>query len=72
MLTLELPYALESARVAAKTEPYPGRWTAHIVLNSPEDLDAELLEWLSRSMPLRRENKPARRFRRKRRAPNPV
>lgn len=45
-LTLGLPWALESARVAGKTEVYPGRWTTHIVLGSPEELDEELLGWL--------------------------
>ena len=45
-LTLGLPFPLESARVAGKTEVYPGRWTTHIVLASPEELDEELLGWL--------------------------
>ena len=45
-LTLGLPYRLESARVAQKTEVYPGRWTTHLVLSAKEELDAELLGWL--------------------------
>ncbi len=45
-LTLGLPYPLESERVAVKTEAYPGRWTTHIVLGSPEELDGELFGWL--------------------------
>ena len=32
VVTLGLPYPLESARVAVKTEPYPGRWTTHLVI----------------------------------------
>lgn len=46
VVTLGLPFALDSARVAVKTEPYPGRWTHHIVLSCPQDVDAELAEWL--------------------------
>ena len=46
VVTLGLPFALDSARAAVKTEPYPGRWTHHIVLSRPEDVDAELAEWL--------------------------
>ena len=42
VLTLGLPAPLESDRVAAKTEPYPGRWTTHFVISSPSDLDEEL------------------------------
>ena len=45
-LTLGLPYPLESERAAVKTEAYPGRWTTHIVLESKEELDGELLGWL--------------------------
>ena len=41
-LTLGLPYPLESPLVAAKVEPYPGRWTTHIVIHDPSELDAEL------------------------------
>ena len=46
VLTLSLPYALESPRVAVKTEAYPGRWTTHIVLGPEAEPDGELLSWL--------------------------
>ena len=42
VLTLGLPAPPKSDRVAAKTEPYPGRWTTHFVISSPSDLDEEL------------------------------
>ncbi len=45
-LTLGLPYPLESPRAAVKSEPYPGRWTTHIVIGKPEEIDGELLSWL--------------------------
>ena len=48
-LTLGLPDPLESPRVAAKVEPYPGRWTTHIVLSDPTELDAELLAWVEQA-----------------------
>ncbi len=48
-LTLGLPYALDSARVAVKTEVYPGRWTTHIVLGAEKDLDEELFSWLKQA-----------------------
>lgn len=47
VLTLGLPYPLESPRVAVKTEPYPGRWTTHIVLGTVDEIDDELIAWLS-------------------------
>lgn len=46
VITLGLPAPLDSERVAVKTEPYPGRWTHHIVVNKPEGLDEELLSWV--------------------------
>ena len=48
-LTLGLPYALDSERVAVKTEVYPGRWTTHFVIGSPEELDDELLSWIEQA-----------------------
>ena len=46
VITLGLHRPLESERVAVKTEPYPGRWTHHIVVSRAEDLDEELLSWI--------------------------
>ena len=46
VVTLGLPYALESERVAVKTEPYPGRWTTHIVVGNIGEIDEELLTWI--------------------------
>ena len=45
-VTLGLPYRLESPRAAVCTEPYPGRWTTHIVIGSAEEIDSELLHWV--------------------------
>ena len=42
VLTLGLSYPLESCRVAVKTEPYPGRWTTHIIVGNTDELDDEL------------------------------
>ena len=49
VLTLGLPYPLESERVAVKTEPYPGRWTTHIVISKMSDLDEELFAWVAQA-----------------------
>ena len=46
VVTLGMPHPLSSPRVAALSEPYPGRWTAHIVIGSAADVDAELLGWV--------------------------
>lgn len=46
VVTLGLPYPLESGRVAGKTEPYPGRWTTHIVIGNAGEIDSELFSWV--------------------------
>lgn len=45
LVSLGLSYHKESPRVAVATEPYPNRWTHHILLTSPGQVDAELLDW---------------------------
>ena len=45
-LTLGVPCPMESERAAALTEPYPGRWTVHIVIGKKEEIDEELLTWV--------------------------
>ena len=49
VLTLGLPYPLESQRIAVKTEAQPNRWTHHIILGGKDELDEELLDWLRQS-----------------------
>ena len=46
VVTLGLAYPLGSRRVAAKTEPYPGRWTTHFVIGSTGDLDQGFFAWV--------------------------
>ena len=49
VLTLGMSAPPESDRMAAKTEPYPGRWTTHFVISSPSDLDEELFDWIEQA-----------------------
>ena len=39
-----------SPRITEAVEPYPGRWTHHLLLAGPEELDAELLSWLEEAL----------------------
>ena len=45
-VTFGLDHRVESPRIAAATEPYPRRWTHHLVIGSPAEVDAELKGWL--------------------------
>jgi len=46
MVSFGLPALNPSPRIAASAEACPGRWTHHVLVEGPEDLDAELLGWI--------------------------
>ena len=45
-VTFGLSYQKDSPRIDAATEPYPNRWTHHVMVGSEEEIDAELMGWL--------------------------
>ena len=49
VVTFGLAYRKESPRIAIATEPYPHRWTHHVLVERPEDIDAELMGWIGES-----------------------
>ena len=46
-ITFGLSYRKESARIDVATEPYPNRWTHHVMIGTVEEVDAELLSWIA-------------------------
>ena len=45
-VTFGLGYGQESSRIDVATEPYPGRWTHHVMVGSVEEIDKELMDWI--------------------------
>jgi hypothetical protein len=45
-LTLGLNRKVESPRVYYASEPYPGRWTHHIIVKDESEIDSEIKEWI--------------------------
>lgn len=45
-ITFGMPYRKESARIDVAVEPYPNRWTHHVMIGSVEEIDQELLSWI--------------------------
>ena len=41
-----LGYRKETNRVDVATEPYPGRWTHHVMVGSTAEIDGELMGWI--------------------------
>lgn len=49
MVSFGLDHRLDSPRVYAAVEPYPNRWTHHVPVASPGELDGELMDWLEQA-----------------------
>ena len=47
ILTFGLGRPLSSPRIAMAVEPYPNRWTHHMIIARAEDLDDEVMGWLA-------------------------
>lgn len=45
-ISFGLGYRKESSRIDVATEPYPGRWTHHVMVGSVEEIDEELMNWI--------------------------
>ena len=41
-----LDYKKCSPRIDVATEPYPNRWTHHVMVGSTEEIDDELTDWI--------------------------
>lgn len=46
VVTFGLDHRVESPRIDIATEPYPHRWTHHVLISAPEEIDNELLGWV--------------------------
>ena len=48
-VTFGLDHPLASPRIDVAVEPYPHRWTHHVLVASPAELDDELLGWVQQA-----------------------
>ncbi len=46
MVSFGLPCQVDSPRIAMSVEAYPNRWTHHVILESADGIDEELLGWI--------------------------
>ncbi len=49
-VTFGLQYKKESPRIGAASEPYPNRWTHHMLISSVEEINDELMGWLKEAV----------------------
>lgn len=52
VVTFGLAYKKESPRIDIATEPYPNRWTHHVLVSREEGIDGELLGWVEEAAAL--------------------
>ena len=45
-VTFGLSYRKESHRIDVATEPYPNRWTHHVMVESDDEINDELMGWI--------------------------
>lgn len=45
-VTFGLRRRLDSPRIDAAVQPYPERWTHHVLIAAPEEIDEQLLGWI--------------------------
>ncbi len=46
ILTFGLSYHIQSLRIVETVEPYPNRWTCHVIIQDPSEIDDEIIGWL--------------------------
>ena len=46
VLTFGLGYRMDHPRIVQSVEPYPNRWTHHVLITDPEEMDEQIMDWL--------------------------
>jgi len=46
ILTFGLCRQISHPRIAVSTEPYPNRWTHHVIIQSADEIDAQVMAWI--------------------------
>lgn len=46
VVTFGLEHKAESPRIDIATEPYPNRWTHHVLITDSAEIDYELMSWI--------------------------
>ena len=46
VVTVGIKHRAESPRIDIATEPYPNRWTHHVLISEPDEIDDELMGWI--------------------------
>jgi len=57
VVTFGLDAPVPDPRISGVTEPYPNRWTHHVEVHDPEEVDGQLLAWIDWAYRLKQKKK---------------
>lgn len=46
IVSFGLPFRINSPRIIQLIEPYPNRWTHHVIVQDKNEIDKELMGWI--------------------------
>jgi len=46
VVTFGLSHRLDSPRILEAVQPYPNRWTHHLLIQSQSEIDSEVMKWI--------------------------
>ncbi len=49
LVTFGLSHRVEDPRISVAVEPYPNRWTHHVLVSERREIDTQLMDWLVQS-----------------------
>ena len=49
VVTFGVSHRIEDSRIEAATEPYPNRWTHHVIVQSEDEIDDKLMGWIRKA-----------------------
>ncbi|AGA68271.1 hypothetical protein Desdi_0744 [Desulfitobacterium dichloroeliminans LMG P-21439] len=49
VVSFGLDYQVKDSRIEEVTEPYPKRWTHHVIIQSDSEIDQQLMEWIKQA-----------------------
>lgn len=49
IVSFGLSYRVDSPRIVEAVEPYPNRWTHHLIIQNSDEIDSQLLVWIKKA-----------------------
>ena len=47
IVSFGLSHKVDDPRISVSVEPYPNRWTHHVIVQNADEIDAQLMAWIA-------------------------